>query len=100
MGVMDMDQHVFKIALQPDYTCKIELGVYEQLAALDELVKMAEIHEKMGKWLNDPNVPMAQKEKFQQTFQNLLHSISFLWDLLKKAGATEADLKEHMEIPF
>lgn len=100
MGVMDMDQHVFKVQLQPDYTCKIELGGYEQLAALDELAKMAAIHDKMAKWLDDPNVPMAQKESFQQTFQNLLHTISFVWDLLKKAGVTEDELKEHMKIPF
>ncbi len=95
-----MDKNVFKITLQQDYTCKIELGGYEQLAALGELSKMAAIHEKMGKWLNDPNVPMAQKESFQQTFLNLLHTISFVWDLLKRAGVTEADLKEYMEIPF
>ncbi len=95
-----MDQHVFKVRLQPDYTCKIELGGYELLAALDELVKMAEIHDKMAKWLDDPSVTMTQKEKFQPIFQNLLHTISFVWDLLKRAGVTEAELKEHMEIPF
>lgn len=93
-------EHVFKVHLQEDYTCKIEMGGYEELAALDELAKYAKIHAQMSKWLDNPDVPQEQKEPYMQTFQNLLHSINFLWNLLKRAGATEAELKEHMEIPF
>lgn len=93
-------EHVFKVQLQQDYTCRIELGGYERLAALDELAKCARTRDKMARWLDDPSVPQEQKEPHMQTFQNLLQTISFVWDLLRRAGVTESELKEHMEIPF
>lgn len=91
---------LFKVELLPDYSCKINLGGYELLAMLDELKVCLETHDKMGAWLDDASVPIKQKESFLPMHQNLLHTISFVWSLAKRAGVSEADIKKYLNVPF
>lgn len=98
--MMAGEQHLFKVVVQPDYTCKIELGGYEEISLLDQLAKCLAIHNQMGVWMDSKDVSVEQKEQYQPMFLELLHSISFLWDLLLRAGVTKDKIREHMEIPF
>jgi len=90
----------FKIDLQDDYTCKIVFGGRGLLDTMDEIKKCVELSEKMKKWMDDPAVPDAQVEQFKPMYMNLLHTISFLWDLAKRAGVTEDGIKRYINVPF
>jgi len=93
-------EHVFKVVVADDYTYKIELGGYEKLATLDKLAELARTQEQMGNWLESDAATAEQKEQYGPMYLNLLATLNDVWQLLKRAGATEAELKEHMEIPF
>jgi hypothetical protein len=54
----------------------------------------------MNKWFEDTTVPNEQKIQFEPIHNNLLRSISFLWDLARKAGIAEEDIKKYLNVPF
>ena len=97
---MAEQEHLFKVELQADYTCKVMFGGHELLKMMDELKKCIETHGQMGKWMDDTNVPDEQKEQFRPMFMNLLHTINFLWDLAKRGGVTEDGIKRYINVPF
>ena len=90
----------FKVELQDDYTCKLTFGGRGLLDVVDEIKKCVELSEKMKKWMDDPAVTDAQVEQFKPMYMNLLHTISFLWDLAIKAGVTEDGIRKYINVPF
>lgn len=95
-----MANHAFKVEVQPDYTFKVELGGYEKLALLDKLAELSQTHKQMGDWLESDAATAKEKEQYRPMYLNLLATLNDIWQLLERAGATQAELKEHMEIPF
>jgi hypothetical protein len=94
------DTEQFKVELQDDYTCKIEFGGRGLLDVVDEIKKCVELSEKMKKWMDDPAVTDAQVEQFRPMYTNLLHTISFLWDLARRGGVTEEGIKKYINVPL
>jgi hypothetical protein len=95
-----MPDHGFRVAINKDNTVSIDLGAVEKSQVMGELSKCYVTMGKMQKWLDDNTVPIEQRERYMPMFRELLHTISFLWDFLKKAGVTDQDIREGIEIPF
>lgn len=95
-----MSDRPFVIVVQNDYSCKVELEENLKSEILAKLSKLFDTHKKMSAWLDDNTVSADQREQYIPMFRQLLHSISFIWDLLIRAGVTEKEIREHMEIPF
>jgi len=100
LDMQNQDTEQFKVELQDDYTCKIVFGGRGLLDVVDEIKKCVEILDQMGKWMDDPAVPQEQKDQFQPMFLNLLHTISFLWDLARRGGVTEEGIKKYINVPL
>jgi len=99
--VIDMAEGVsFKVILNRDNTCSIELGEWEKLHLIDTLKKAHNTMVKMSKWFDDDSVPMEQKMQYRPMYLELLHTYSFISDLIRKAGITNEELKEALNIPF
>lgn len=90
----------FKLVLQKDNSYTIELGEYEKLHLLGELKKCYITHCKMSTWLDNNSVPAEQRDAYIPVFLELLHTISFVMNLLKKAGTTDQEIREQIDFPF
>lgn len=95
-----MSEAAFKVVLDKDYSLTIQMGYEERMDTMTQLKKAYETHCKMAKWLDDNRVSGDEKDRYQPMFLNLMHSISYLWDLLKKAGVDEKEIKNHLNLPF
>ena len=95
-----MVDNVFKVIVQQDNSFTIGLGKYEKLQLMEELKKCYATQCKMGKWLDDNTVPGEQRDKYTPMYLELLHTISYIWDVLKRAGTTDQEIREYLDIPF
>jgi len=97
---MEKGNSLIEITLNPDFTLKIELGVYEKQVIANRFKDCVHQYTMMGKWLDDISVPTEQKETYLPLFLNLHASLNFLMNLQRLAGVSERDLAETLNIPF
>jgi|GEM_PF-1259738 len=97
---MELQKSCLSFSLNPDFSLKIELGIYEKEVILNRFKEYLGQHNKMGNWLDDPKVPMQQKEPYIPHFMNLMDTLNFLIKFLKYAGIPESEITEMLNIPF
>ena len=97
---MDEQKSLLNITINPDFTLKIELGVYEKQVIATRFKDYIHQYNMMGRWLDDISVSAEQKEMYLPNFLNLHASLNFLMNLQKLAGVSEKDLAETLNIPF
>ena len=89
-----------KIILSRSSACSIQLGEWEKLHLIGVLKQAHNTMVKMSKWFDDEKVSVEQKEQYRSMFLELLHTYSFISDLIQKAGITNEELKELLNVPF
>lgn len=92
-------QNSIILELADDYNLSIKLGKYEKIYLCSEFAKLMKEYNKAAKWLDDSKIPVEQKEPYLPIFRNLLHSMDFLYQLLKMAGLSDKDIMQ-IDIPF
>jgi len=97
---MDQPKSCILFTLNPDFSLKIDLGIYEKEIVLERFAEYVRQQNKMGNWLDDLNVPNETKEQYLPQFMKLIDSVGFLMNLLKYAGIPEKDLLEMLKVPF
>jgi len=56
--------------------------------------------EPMRKWFDDKSVPQSEKDKYSNNLTRALAEMNFLYQLLKRCGATDEEIKEWANLPF
>lgn len=87
------------IIITRDFTLCFDLGEYEKLCFAGKMAELMREKEKVEKWLNKPEVSQKQKELALPMHHNMLHSINFLCDIMKRAKMTEEEIFQE-NLPF
>jgi len=88
----------FEVKVNPDYTLKVELGIWAQEHLAHKLVEVNKQLDMISKWLETASP--EQKKKYEPSKINMMMSRSFLTYLLDLAGITDKELETLLNLPF
>jgi hypothetical protein len=92
--------HCLFIKFKMDNQLEIEIGGYEKIHLLDSYKKCVFIQNKMNEYRSNENITETAKQEASKAYLYLLASKSFLRDFMDRTGITQADIDEHMKLPF
>ena len=86
--------------LDENFNLFFEITPEEKTHLLSDYSEIYNKYEPFEKWMNNPEVSLEDKKIYEDKFIQAMHSLSFLFRLLKMSGIPEKEILEYQEIPF
>ena len=86
--------------LDPEYNVRFEITGAERTNLLSDFSAINNQFEPFGAWMNNPDVPRAEKQPYDQKFMNIMQSMAILYNLLRWSGIPETEIREWTKLPF
>ena len=86
--------------LDEQFIIRFKVEIPERTKMLTDYSELANKVEPFVRWMNDPNVPKAEKDTYEQMLINAMLSMNTYLTILKRCGIPEKEITEWAKIPF